>query len=107
MKILVGNDWKSTAAGYAGSVQVLAGTLTAVLGEQAAQDPKHNLLWVSLGAFVLFISSVVRIKLGTSQNYLQTDPNIGTLDNAAVVNVTTTGLTPKPISPVTPAPAQK
>jgi hypothetical protein len=75
-------------------VQTFSGTLTAVAAAQALQDPKHSWIWVSLGAFILFASSVVRIWLGATQNYLQSDPNIPTQANPAVVTVTTTGPVP-------------
>jgi hypothetical protein len=94
MKILVGNDWRSTATGYASSVQTFSGSLTAILAGVALQNPQRTWLWASLGAFILFASSVVRIWLGAKQNYVQTDPNIGTLANPAVVNITTTGPVP-------------
>jgi hypothetical protein len=97
MKILVGNDWKSTAVGYASSVQTFSGSLTAILAGVALQNPQRSWLWAGLGALVLFLSSIVRIWLGAKQNYLQADPNIIPdygQTNPAVVNVTTTGPVP-------------
>src|ERR1035437_7181870 len=101
MKILVGTDWKTTAVGYASSVQTFSGSLTAILAGVALQNPQRSWLWAGLGALVLFLSSIVRIWLGAKQNYVQTDPNTVPLVNPMVVNVTTTGATPE----TTPAPA--
>lgn len=94
MNILVGNDWRSTAAGYAGSAQAISSALTGFLAVVAMQAPSHNWLWTILGAGVVCATTIVRIVLGTSQNYVQADPNIPALVNPAVVNVSTSGPVP-------------
>jgi predicted lysophospholipase L1 biosynthesis ABC-type transport system permease subunit len=108
MKILVGNDWKTTAAAYSSSAATLATGLTTFLGVVAMNDPQHNWLWTILAAFVVFALLVFRVMIGQSQNYVQSDPNIGTLANPAVVTVNTTGPVPEAITttknpPSTPA----
>jgi hypothetical protein len=97
MKILVGNDWKASAAGYASSAQGISAALTSFLAVVAMQDPQHNWLWTILAAAVTCAATIVRIVVGHSQNYLQSDPNIGSLSNPAVVNVATTGPVPAAI----------
>ena len=94
MKILVGNDWKSTAVGYAGSVQVFAGSLTAIFAGLAQQHQSQWWIWAGLSALVLFVASIIRIRLGVVQNYVQSDPNIVPLVSPAVVDVQTYGPTP-------------
>lgn len=98
MKILIGNDWKSTAAGYAGSVQSISAALTTFLAVVAMQAPQHNWLWTILGAAVVCAATIARIVLGTAQNYVQADPNIPALTNPAVVNVTTSGPVPAAVA---------
>lgn len=90
MKILVGNDWRSTAAGYAGSASSIAAALTTFLAVVAMQDRRHNWLWVILSAAVTCAATIVRCTVGSSQNYVQADPNIA----PQVVNVATTGPVP-------------
>jgi len=99
VNILVGSDSKSTVAGYAGSAQAIGAALTSFLGVVALQDPQHNWLWVILSAAVTCAATIVRIVVGTRQNYVQTDPNIGALANPAVVSVTTTGPIPGDSAP--------
>jgi hypothetical protein len=99
MQVLVGNDWKSTVAGYAGSVQSIAAALTTFLAVVAMQDPAHNWLWTILAAAVTCAATIVRIIIGIKMNYVQSDPNIGTLANPQVVNVTTTGPVPEVTAP--------
>lgn len=96
MKILVGNDWKSSAAGYASSAQGIAASLTGFLAVVTMQDPLHSWLWTILAAAITCAATIVRIWLGHVQSYIQTDPNIGALDTPAVVTVTTTGPVPAP-----------
>lgn len=94
MNILIGNDWKSTAAGYAGSAQSISAALTTFLAVVAMQDPQHNWLWTILAAAVVCAATIVRIVLGTKQSYLQADPNIPALSTPAVVSVATSGPVP-------------
>ena len=95
MNILVGNDSKSTAAGYAGAATSIAGSLTAFLAVIAMQDPKHNWLWVILAGGITCGATIYRVLIGASQNYVQSDPNIPALSSPAVVTVTTSGPVPQ------------
>jgi hypothetical protein len=101
MKILVGNDWRSTAAGYASSAQGISAALTSFLAVVAMQNPAHNWLWTILAAAVVCIATIVRCVVGQQQNYIQSDPNIPAQANPALVSVTTTGPVPTPISTYT------
>jgi hypothetical protein len=100
MNILVGNDWRSTAAGYAGSAQAISSALTGFLAVVAMQAPSHNWLWTILGAGVVCTTTIVRVVLGSTQNYVQADPNIPAQDTPAVVKVTTSG--PVPTATINP-----
>ena len=93
MNILVGNDSKSTAAGYAGAATSIAGSLTAFLAVIAMQDPKHNWLWVILAGGITCAATIYRVLIGSSQNYVQSDPTAPTTA-PMVVNVATSGPTP-------------
>lgn len=102
MNILVGNDWKSTAVGYASLAGKISQLLTMFLGVVALQDPAHNWLWTILSAGVVCAIGIFQVVIGAKQNYVQSDPNIGTLSNPAVVSVQTTG--PVPTSPAVETP---
>ena len=101
MKILVGNDTKSTAAGYASAAASIALLITGFLGFVSLQIPRFSWMWAILGAGVVCAANIYRIVIGVKMNYLQADPNTVPQDNPAVVNVQTTGATPE----TTPAPA--
>jgi hypothetical protein len=94
MKILVGNDWKSSAAGYAGAASNISLLLTGFLSVVAMQVPRFSWVWAILSAGVVCAIGIYRAIIGVITNNLQGDPNIGTLETPAVVNVTTTGPTP-------------
>ena len=98
MNVIIGNDWKSTAAGYAGSAQAVSSAVTTFLAVVAMQDPKHNWLWTILSAAVVCVATIIRIVLGTKQNYVQTDPNTPALVQPAVVSLSPSGS----ISPTSP-----
>ena len=99
MNILVGNDSKSTAAGIVSSLGQIALLITGFLSVVAQNDPNHNWLWAIIGAGVVCAFGIARIVIGIKMNYLQSDPNIGTLANPAVVSVTTTGPVPDTSAP--------
>ena len=100
MKILVGNDWRSTAAGYASSAGQISLLITGFLAVVAQNDPKHNWLWTIISAGVVCALGIFRIVIGQIQNYVSSDPNITKLSTPAIVNVSTTG--PVPAAPVPP-----
>lgn len=95
MKLLIGNDWRSTAAAYSSASVSIAASLTGFLAVVAMQDPKHNWLWVILAAAVTTGATIFRIVVGTAQNYVQSDPNIPAQTNPAVVSVMTAGPVPQ------------
>jgi formate hydrogenlyase subunit 3/multisubunit Na+/H+ antiporter MnhD subunit len=106
MNILVGNDWKTTAAGllsaFASAIGPLSGFLAAWQAIQA-QIPGHgpaNYTLALIGAGLTCAAAIARAWIGLLQNYVQSDPNIGKLANPAIVNVATTG--PVPEIPATP-----
>ena len=88
MNILVGNDWKTTANGILAAVIGTAGPVAAYLA--ALNNPKA----ATAAGLVMLAATVARVWIGILQNYVQTDPAIGTLSTPAVVNVTTTGVVP-------------
>ena len=88
MQILVGKDWKTTAAGILSAFVGAVGPLTAYLA--TTNNPKST---VVCGALTC-AAAIARVWIGILQNYVQSDPNIGTLATPAVVNITTTGPTP-------------
>ena len=100
MNILVGNDWKTTAAGLLSAFTVTVGPLSGFLGAWAAiqaQIPGHgpaNYTLALIGAGLTTAAAIARAWIGLLQNYVQSDPNIGTLANPAVVSVNTTGPVP-------------
>ena len=102
MNILIGNDWKSTAAGYASSAVSISSALTGFLAVVAMQDPAHNWLWTILAAAIVCASTIARILLGQAQNYVQSDPNIPAQSTPAVVTVATTGPVPVAVPTIKP-----
>ena len=91
MKILVGSDWKTTAAGFLSAFIGAVGPLTAYLA--TTNSPKS----AEVAGALTCAGLIARAWIGILQNYIQSDPNIGKLTNPAVVNVSTTG--PVPAAP--------
>jgi hypothetical protein len=88
MKILVGNDWKTTANGFLAATIGAAGPLAAYLA--GTGSPKM----AAAAGLITLAGVIARVWVGILQNYIQSDPNISTLGTPAVVNVQTTGPTP-------------
>ena len=88
MNILVGSDWKTTAAGWLSGLVGTAGPVAAYLA--ASNNPKT----AAAAGLVALVGVIGRVWIGILQNYIQSDPNIGKLANPAVVTVNTTGPTP-------------
>jgi hypothetical protein len=102
MKILVGSDWKTTANGFLAATIGAAGPLAAYLA--GTGSPKM----ATAAGLVTLAGVIARVWIGILQNYIQSDPNIGTLASPAVVTVNTTGPVPEVITtakntPSTPA----
>ena len=108
MKILVGSDWKSTAAGCLSAFAVTMGPLSGFLASLAniqAQIPGHgpaNYTLAIIGAGLTCAAAIARLWIGILTNYVQSDPGIGTLSTPAVVNVATTGPVPTPTADAAP-----
>ena len=94
MNILVGSDSKSTAAGFISSAGQIGLLVTGFFAVAAQNDPHHNWAYAIISAGVVTALGIARIVVGWKMNYLQSDPNIPTQANPAVVNVTTTGPVP-------------
>ena len=88
MQVLVGNDWKTTANGILAAVIGTVGPVAAYLA--ASNNPKC----AAAAGLVTLAGVIARVWIGILQNYIQSDPNIGTLTNPAVVSVNTTGPVP-------------
>lgn len=103
MKILVGNDWKTTAAGILSAFALAMGPISGFLGavqQVQSEIPGHgpaNYTLAIIGAGLTCAAAIARLWIGLLQNYVQSDPNIGKLTTPAVVNVSTTG--PVPAAP--------
>jgi hypothetical protein len=102
MKILVGSDWKTTANGFLAAIIGASGPLAAYLA--GTGSPKM----ATAAGLVTLAGVIARVWIGILQNYIQSDPNIGTLASPAVVTVNTTGPVPEVITtakntPSTPA----
>ena len=94
MNILVGSDGKTTAAGLIGLAGQISMLFTGLMSVVAIQFPGFSWLWAILGAVAVFLFGCFRAWIMYKMNYIQSDPNIGTLASPAVVSVNTTGPTP-------------
>ena len=108
MKILVGNDWKTTANGFLSAFSATVGPLSGFIAAWQmiqSQIPGHgpaNYTFAIILAGLTAASAIARAWIGLLQNYLQSDPGIGTLSSPAVVNVNTTGPVPEATVPTIP-----
>ena len=100
MNILVGNDWKTTANGFLSAFSVTVGPLSGFIAAWQmiqSQVPGHgpaNYAFAIILAGLTAAAAIARAWIGLLQNYIQSDPNIGTLTTPAIVSVNTTGPTP-------------
>lgn len=94
MNILVGNDSKTTYAGLLGLAGQIALLFTGFMSVLALQFPNFGWLWAIIGATATFAFGCWRAWIMYKMNYIQSDPNIGTLASPAVVSVNTSGPTP-------------
>jgi hypothetical protein len=90
MKVLVGNDWKTTAAGSLSAFIGAVGPLTAYLA--AMNSPKA----AAFAGALTCAGLIARVWVGMLQNYVQSDPNIPAQTTPAVVTLQTTGPVPTP-----------